>query len=383
MDNNALKYLLSDNVSKCVNKSGVIIRKIINPLFRNFMMIFTSAKLVIINKNNVSKKENVIYAGTHGFHDDIIFTIKTANRHAYLLYGNLLDFFKTFHGFGLWVNGVILVDRGNKESRKNAVYKMEQAIKNGTNIVMFPEGTWNKNESLIVQKLHLGIYDVAKETGARVVPIATCLDGKIAYSKQGEAFDITYIDDENMKTILINDIKLIKKCLDLLIYNGDMECYIKNKLIMMFNKTKDSLDISLIDNISSLAFELGEEVNSYKDSLDKNSIEFSTMDRITTILKLIERQKKIVMVSVLRDKMATLKWDLYKNANRTDFDENYWESYVDNLISTTNGMYNYEEEDAAEYKNPLDECEKQVFSILDNIEITNKNAKVLVLTKNR
>ena len=383
MDNNALKYLLSDNVSKCVNKSGVIIRKIINPLFRNFIMIFTSAKLVIINKNNVSKKENVIYAGTHGFHDDIIFTIKTANRHAYLLYGNLLDFFKTFHGFGLWVNGVILVDRGNKESRKNAVYKMEQAIKNGTNIVMFPEGTWNKNESLIVQKLHLGIYDVAKETGARVVPIATYLDGKIAHSKQGEAFDITYIDDENMKTILINDIKLIKKCLDLLIYNGDMECYIKNKLIMMFNKTKDSLDISLIDNISSLAFELGEEVNSYKDCLDKNSIDFSIMDRITTILKLIERQKKIVMVSVLRDKMATLKWDLYKNANRTDFDENYWESYVDNLISTTNGMYNYEEEDAAEYKNPLDECEKQVFSILDNIEITNKNAKVLVLTKNK
>lgn len=383
MDNNALKYLLSDNISKCVNKSGVIIRKIINPLFRKFMMIFTSTKLVIINKNNVSKKENVIYAGTHGFHDDIIFTIKTANRHAYLLYGNLLDFFKTFHGFGLWVNGVILVDRGNKESRKNAVYKMEQAIKNGTNIVMFPEGTWNKNESLIVQKLHLGIYDVAKETGARVVPIATYLDGKIAYSKQGEAFDITYIDDENMKTILINDIKLIKKCLDLLIYNGDMECYIKNKLIMMFNKTKDSLDISLIDKISLLAFELGEEVNSYKDSLDKNSIEFSIMDRITTILKLIERQKKIVMVSVLRDKMATLKWDLYKNTNRADFDENYWESYVDNLISTTNGMYNYEEEDAAEYKNPLDECEKQVFSILDNIEITNKNAKVLVLTKNK
>ena len=89
------------------------------------------------------------------------------------------------------------------------------------------------------------------------------------------------------------------------------------------------------------------------------------------------------MVNILRDKMATLKLDLYKNANRDDFGENYWENYVNELISTTNGMYNEEEENAAEYRNPLNECERQVFSILDNIEITNKNAKVLALTKNK
>lgn len=383
MENKILKYLLSDNISKCVNKNGVMIRKVINPLFRNFMMIFTSGKFIITNKNNVSEKENVIYAGTHGFHDDIIFTIKTADRHAYLLYGNLLDFFETFHGFGLWTNGVVLVDRSNKESRKSVVYKMENVINNGTNMVMFPEGTWNKSESLIVLELHLGIYDVAEKTGAKVVPIATYLDGKIAYSKKGEAFDITCVDDENMQIILDNDIKLIEKCIDLLIYNGSMEKYIRNKLMLMLDRTKSQLNISLIDSISLLALELKEEVSSYKDTLDKNSIDFSIMNRIEIILSFVERQKKIVMVNILRDKMATLKLDLYKSANRDDFDENYWENYVNELISTTNGMYNEEEENAAEYRNPLNECERQVFSILDNIEITNRNAKVLALTKNK
>lgn len=383
MENRLLEYLLSDNIRKCVSRNGIIIRKKINPLFRNFMMLFTSGKLVITNKNNISNDEKVIYAGTHGFHDDIIFTIKTADRHAYLLYGNLLDFFKTFHGFGLWTNGVVLVDRSNRESRKSAVYKMEEVIKNGTNIVMFPEGTWNKNESLIIQELHLGIYDVAKATGAKVVPIATYLDGKIAYSKQGEAFDITYVNDENMKIILTNDVKLITKCIDLLIYDGEMERYIKNKLMLILGITRDNLDISLIGNVSLLALELKKVVNSYKNILDKDSINFSIMDRIETMLTFIERQKKIVMVNVLRDKMATLKWDLYKTANHDDFDENYWENYVKKLISTTNGMYNYEEENAAEYKNPLNISEEEAFSILDTIEITNKNAKILALTKNK
>ena len=383
MENNILKYLLSNDVNKCVNKNGIMIRRMISPFFRNAMMFFTSGKLIITSKNNLPKNEKVIYAGTHGFHDDIIFTIKTADRHAYLLYGNLLDFFKTFHGFGLWTNGVVLVDRTNVDSRKAAIYKMEQIIKNDTNIVMFPEGTWNKNESLIVLELHLGIYDVAKETGARVVPIATYLDGKIAYSKQGEAFDITYVDDENIQTILNNDVKLITKCIDLLIYSSEMEKYIKDKLILILDKTKDKLDISLIDNISLLALELKKEVSGYKTVLDKNSINFSIMDRIEMMLTFIERQKKIVMVNVLRDKMATLKWDLYKTANHNDFDENYWENYVNRLISTTNGMYNYEEENAAEYKNPLNISEEEVFSVLNIIEPTNKNAKVLALTKNK
>ena len=49
---------------------------------------------------------------------------------------------------------------------------MEYAISLGADILMYPEGTLNKTENLIVQKLFTGIYDVAIECNALIVPIA-------------------------------------------------------------------------------------------------------------------------------------------------------------------------------------------------------------------
>ena len=168
-----LKYLLKDNPDEVLSKLGFKIRKAINPLFRQIMMLFTNRNLEIKGRTQVPKNKKIIYAATHGFHDDIIYSMKTANDHAYLLYGSLLDFFGSFHGVGLWANGVVLVDRKSKTSRKASVEKMVKAQELGANIIMFPEGTWNKTESLLVQKLYPGIYEVAKRTGALVVPIAT------------------------------------------------------------------------------------------------------------------------------------------------------------------------------------------------------------------
>lgn len=381
MQNKMLKYLLSNDPNKCITKLGISIRKIINPLFRNIMMLSTNGKIIIDNNNTTSNKK-IIYAGTHGFHDDIIFTIKTINNHAYLLYGNLLDFFKTFHGFGLWINGVILVDRTNKESRKSSIQKMIKVLNNNGNIVMFPEGTWNMDDSLVVGNLHLGIYEVAEKTKAKIVPVATYLDGNKAYSKQGETFDITCIDNEKILIIINNNIKLIKKCIDLLIYDGYNERNIKSKLLLMLDRLDSEPNLSLIDNISLETEKILKELKAYKATLDKNSINYSIMDRIEITLKMVIRQKRIVMVDLLRDKMATLKWDLYTDTTHDTFKKGYWKEYTDKLISTTNGMYNYEEENISRYNNPLNISDRKVFSILDDIEITNENAKTLILTKN-
>lgn len=68
---------------------------------------------------------------------------------------------------------------------------MEYALRLGTNLIVFPEGVWNKTENLLVQKLFSGIYDVALATGAWVVPVATVQDGRNIYASMDEAFDIT------------------------------------------------------------------------------------------------------------------------------------------------------------------------------------------------
>lgn len=388
MNNRPLKYLLSEDPKKNISSVGIKIRKFINPIFRKVMMLSTSGKLKIVKKELVPKNKSIIYAGTHGFHDDIVYTIKTIDKPVYLLYGSLLDFFKSFHGYGLWVNGVILVDRKNKQSRKASVNKMVRAIELGADIVMFPEGTWNKNESIPVQKLYTGIYDVAEKTGTLVVPIATILDNGVCYSTQGEAYDITDINKNLALEIFSNQVKLIKKASDLIIYNTNNEFTIKNRINdLLFDINNINIEtkniLSVIDSISLFLNDIILYSNSIYENIEKNSIEESILYRVITLLKLASKQKKIIAVSHLRDKMCTLKWDMYKEATKDDFPNGYWENYVNDLISTTKGLYDHTIEDIAEYKNPDEISDQQVFSILDNVKLTNENAYVLALTRNK
>lgn len=117
-----------------------------------------------------------------------------------LLLGSLPDFFGTFDGPALWINGVILIDRKDKKSRAAAIPKMKYAIEMGADILMYPEGTLNKTENLVVQKLFPGIYylakDTKKDTNALVVPMAIIQECKDVYSKVCEPFDICRYDKQ-------------------------------------------------------------------------------------------------------------------------------------------------------------------------------------------
>lgn len=211
MSNKLLQYLLSNNPDDVLSKKGIKVRRFFNPLFRKVMMLSTSGKLIVKQKADIPDDKRIIYACTHGFRDDIIFSMKTIDKHVYLLYGSLLDFYESSHGYGLWANGVIIVDRKDKDSRKASINKMKRAIELGADIIMFPEGTWNKNQNMAVQKLYPGIYDVAKDTNALIAPVATVLNGDKCYSMMGDAFDITDLSIESYLEILKLQIKKNKK----------------------------------------------------------------------------------------------------------------------------------------------------------------------------
>lgn len=418
MNNKILEYLLEEDSEEVLSSAGVKIRKAISPLFRQVMMLFTSGKLEVVDKGYVPKDKKVIYAGTHGFHDDIIFSMKVADRHSYLLYGSLLDFFKSFHGLGLWVNGVVLVDRKNKNSRRSSVEKMKCVLEKGTNLIMFPEGTWNKNESLPVQKLYPGIYDVALESGALVVPIATILYGDKAYAIRGDAFDITKIDEEMSSDILNRQINIITKARDLLIYSTKEEEYIRNFLDYLLLSLADSsmiedaltysmcfypkyydymieitdimknggietLDndskLRLIDSISGALGLMTSEIDvfikartsseavSFSEDKDSLEIEDSILFRTRNLLNVASKQKKIVAVEGLRDRMASLKWELYQDDFRDNLSSNYWEKFIDGQIKSTKGLYDYDIEDVAEYKDPDEVSFDEVFKPIQKV----------------
>lgn len=164
MYNKALEYLLKNNPDDVINTFGIKLRRIFNKPLRKYIAPATSKNKYFVQRNpDIPTNRPVIYAATHGLKDDIAIGLASCNRHSYVLFASLPDFFGTFDGPALWLNGVILIDRKNKESRKSAIPKMKKVIEKGADILMYPEGTLNKTENLIVQKIYPGIYHLAKK----------------------------------------------------------------------------------------------------------------------------------------------------------------------------------------------------------------------------
>lgn len=202
MYNSFLNYLKSNDPDKVLSRAGAVLRRIINPAIRCLAPLTSPYKIKIVKRVELPRGKPVIFAPTHGFKDDLLFTIVTISCQAYILFGSLPQFYHTFDGITAWLNGSIIVDRTDKESRKASKDKMKKAIELGANLIVFPEGVWNKTENLLVQKLFPGIYDVASATGAAVVPVATVLEGNIVYSGMGEEFDIAeYSREEGLKEL--------------------------------------------------------------------------------------------------------------------------------------------------------------------------------------
>ena len=68
--------------------------------------------------------------------------------------------------------------------------------------MIFPEGVWNMSPNLLVRKLFPGVYRIAKETKAPVVPVITMLYEDVFYVNRGEALNIHgYIQDEGISIL--------------------------------------------------------------------------------------------------------------------------------------------------------------------------------------
>ena len=202
MYNKFLERLLDNNPKKVISRRSIRIRKIISPVLRFIVPFVTpNSKLKVVRRAKIPKQP-VIFAATHGFREDVEHTILMAGRQAYMLNGSLPQVFRTFDGITAWIAGFILVDRRDKDSRAASKEKMVYALKLGASIIMYPEGTWNKSPNQLMSGLFSGIYEVARESGALVVPIATYRNGDRAYGIREEAFDICAFENEEGIAIL-------------------------------------------------------------------------------------------------------------------------------------------------------------------------------------
>lgn len=215
----SVNYLLSNEIDKTLSEKGIKIRKLFSPALRIIYLTQTPYKL----KKDKEKRQKIktssknvgkIFVVNHRQADDIVLAANAIGESGYVVFGNKYLALETLNGLGLWANGMILLDRENKESRKATYEKIKYVLSHGGNIILFPEGYWNldddgekdechkadahNSENWLIQDINIGAIRAAQETKAPIIPCVLHYDecnSKMCYSKKSSPIYVSPSDD--------------------------------------------------------------------------------------------------------------------------------------------------------------------------------------------
>lgn len=139
-------------------------------IYRGWSKVYalgTGLRIKAFGRENVVKGKPYVFAGNHSNFIDM-FTIAGTLDAAYkpIAKKELLKI--PFLGTLFRVT-CIMVNRSNEESRRETVATMRTEVSQGTSILVFPEGTRNKTNKLLLP-FKDGAFRIAFETGADLLP---------------------------------------------------------------------------------------------------------------------------------------------------------------------------------------------------------------------
>lgn len=164
------KEKLSRNKSISDSKTVMLFKDLIRPVLSLIASFRVPYKVIIEQPCRLLPEKPVIYAVNHFCFADTPIMGRITPKRSYILSG------KQRLGFSDWLyfilNGVIFVNRKDKEDMAASRQAMTAYLNKGRSIVMFPEGTWNLTENQMMLPMKWGIIDIARETGAQIIPTA-------------------------------------------------------------------------------------------------------------------------------------------------------------------------------------------------------------------
>ena len=273
--------LLSEEEIQMRRKINVIIKKV-GPAFLQNKQVFENRK-TLINPNDTTPdnpiilpEEPVIWMPNHGFKDDPLASVLSCKRNAYFLFASLPQFYNSFDGITAWLNGVTLINRKVASSRKSSVENCVNVLNHGVDLILYPEGILNKSSNELVLDLWPGIYRVAKETGAKVVPIIHYLRDKGPKTFKNK---INPTKDDIIHTVKIDDLSE-KAALE---YLRDVMATWLYLLIEKYgNVSREELIGSHEDSISALEEKLQHNLSTmeYYDSDIEKTSDYRPKDKV-------------------------------------------------------------------------------------------------------
>ena len=176
MKSTGMQRFMTATVDNFTSDAGLKIRKSLNFAWRRIVKIAIKRKVIIEKYPKLEKKKNYIFVCNHSFEEDVISFLHTIDRNVYVLNGSTDQ---TAHNplfYGLWVNGMIYVNRQDTRSRNEAVLKMKRVLQAGNSVMLFSEGGFNNTENQLIMPLFPGIHQVAVDTNTEIVPIISFND---------------------------------------------------------------------------------------------------------------------------------------------------------------------------------------------------------------
>ena len=188
-----------------MNVSYKVLRTILTPIYK----FYYNPK--IIGKENIPKEGSIIIAGNHKhLMDQCNIIISTKRVITYMAKKEYFDNKKTSWFFKM----VHCIPVNRKEKDPTAKSKAINVLNNGGAIGIFPEGTRNKTNELLLP-FKFGAVSLAQKTNSLIVPFGIkgsyFFRSKDLIIKIGKPFSIENMSLETANTLLYNEIlSLIK-----------------------------------------------------------------------------------------------------------------------------------------------------------------------------
>lgn len=143
--------------------------RIVQFMFR-FILWITGAKVTVIGEENVPKDQPVLYIGNHRSYFDIIITYARCPRLTGYISKKEMEKVPLLR---MWMRRLhcLFIDRKDvKEALKTILAGIDN-VKNGISMCIFPEGTRNKTDELMLP-FKEGSFKIAEKSGCPIIPMA-------------------------------------------------------------------------------------------------------------------------------------------------------------------------------------------------------------------
>lgn len=172
--------------------SGVEWRKVIRPILKTVLKIVRKAAgqtIEVISTEHPVTDRPIIYAVSHIGKFDFERVNEIIPNHFWVAAADYKSMYGNINGIFMYATGVVWINEKSKQDRTNSKQIMTSILRQGDNILIFPEGAWNLSENEIIRDTSFGAVHCALEANAVIIPIAIEQYNKRFVINVGDIFD--------------------------------------------------------------------------------------------------------------------------------------------------------------------------------------------------